>query len=80
MAGKIVSIGPCDEPLLCYYRRLFFIDITRVVLASLSLTKDSIQSQAGATLYTGSLEVYPSGVGTSHCLIRATPHFSECYP
>ncbi|EEF41210.1 conserved hypothetical protein [Ricinus communis] len=26
-----------------------------------------------ATLYTGSLDVYPSGVGTLHCLIRVAP-------
>ncbi|XAR51024.1 hypothetical protein NMG60_11005522 [Bertholletia excelsa] len=31
MAGKIVSIGPCDEPLLCYYKRLVLIDINSKV-------------------------------------------------
>jgi len=26
LAGKIVSIGPGDEPLLCYYRKMIFVD------------------------------------------------------
>lgn len=36
-------------------------------------------SVPGATLFTGSLEVCPSGVGTSHFVIRAAPRFSECH-
>jgi hypothetical protein len=26
LAGKIVSIGPGDDPLLCYYRKIVFLD------------------------------------------------------
>lgn len=36
-------------------------------------------SVPGATLFTGSFEVCPSGVGTSHFVIRAAPRFSECH-
>lgn len=36
-------------------------------------------SVPGATLFTGSLEVCPSGVGTSHFVIRAAPQFFECH-
>jgi len=39
-----------------------------------------VPSVPGATQFTGSLEVCPSGFGTSPFLIRAAPRFSECYP
>ncbi|XAR56186.1 hypothetical protein NMG60_11036564 [Bertholletia excelsa] len=38
MAGKIMSIGPCDEPLLCYYKRLVLIDINSKEDVSFSLS------------------------------------------